>query len=85
MLSLAKSKMEMGLISEFYTCPEANPEFYQFTIGALFLCAGDYSQFGDKLIKLIEKSIEHDTIFAQYNNTIKPNFFKRLFGRVNNV
>lgn len=47
MLTFAKSKAEMGFISEFYLAPEANPEFYPFTIGALALCAGDMSKFGD--------------------------------------
>jgi len=79
MLSLAKSKMEMGLISEFYTCPEANPDFYPFTIGALFLCAGDYSQFGDKLIKLIEKSIEHDVLMSASCPPQKLSIFRRIF------
>lgn len=79
MLALAKSKLEMGLISEFYMCPESNPDFYNFTIGALFLCAGDYSQFGDKLIKLIEKSIEHDVLMSATCPPQKVNIFRRVF------
>jgi hypothetical protein len=66
MLQFAKSKADQGFISEFYLAPEANPEFYPFTIGALALCAGDLSQFGPKLINLLEKSIEHDVLMSAH-------------------
>jgi hypothetical protein len=80
MLTFAKSKAEMGFISEFYLAPEANPEFYPFTIGALALCAGDMSKFGDKLINLIEKSIEHD-VLMNASMPKKPSMLKRIFRR----